>query len=546
MDQLRFATNPALSIAATNGGWSNAGGDNSVAVKIAQLVQSVLSSTAGATADTRIILSQLLNPTNGQPPMDVNLNQLLNNAVLQNVIKQLPPELLAKPQIFEAVVLQNTLLPSASANTGPSAPPLPNTLLSNPPLSNQSLLNLPLLIVPKAISTTSAQTPPSNLYRVSVEWQNRIIELISPQPLIAGNRVQLQTTPRGEIVLLAAALAAKAPLSGAGVSAPSQPATRLAIQQQIAQQALREIMPRQQSLTALIPTLQKLFAPAIRQQLPAPIQKALDQLLQSLPKPEQMKTAEGVKRALETSGNFLESRLVRTPNASTESPQRVIATDVKAQISTLLELIRRLVPAATIAPRTTPTVDNDELVYTQKPTAHTSAANNPQPKNEAESIDTLLTQLSKLLQAGLARIQVNQLDSFSARHLDTNTAAPTPTWVLELPLRTPFGADQLQVRVEQRQRKRGQQTRAQWNVQIALDLHDLGKLAATLSIVEKNVSATLWAEREMTHRKVQEQIDYLRAGLESVGVNVTEMRCRLGMPPPRKNPLSQRLVDVHT
>jgi len=531
MDQLRLAMNAATLSAAANGGWPDIGSDNSVAVKVARLLQSVLQSTTGAAPNAptsaSIILNQLLNPTNGPAPMDVNLNQLLNNAVLQNVLKQLPPELLARPQIFEAIVLQNTLLPSTTNNTPPQ--------------------NLPLLLLPSAAPANSAQpSVPTNFYRVTVEWQNRVIELISPQPLPAGNRLQLQTTPRGEVILLAAALA-KSPQPVSAVPTPLPPLTPLAAQQQIAQQTLREILPRQLPLTTLVPVLQKILQPAAQQQLPAPILKAVAHLLQSLPKPEQMKTAEGVKQAVENSGGFLEARLLRsTGTAAPESQRPLAATDLKAQINTLLDLVRRLAPPPVPTAARATVVSDDELVYTPKPAAHATVAINPPPKEDSDSADSLIAQLSKLLQAGLARIQVNQLDSFSARHIGGEQTAPVPTWVLELPLRTPFGTDQLRLHVEQRQRKRGQQMRPQWNVQISLDLHELGKLAATLAIVDKNVSATLWAEREQTHRKVQEQIAYLRAGLESVGVNVTEMRCRLGMPPARSNPLSQRLVDVHT
>jgi hypothetical protein len=157
-----------------------------------------------------------------------------------------------------------------------------------------------------------------------------------------------------------------------------------------------------------------------------------------------------------------------------------------------------------------------------------------------------LTQLSKLLQSGLARIQLNQLDSAVSRHTGNETQLQVPAWVLELPLPTSRGNDNLQVRIEQHHKQQDARKRVQWTVQIAFDLHDLGKLAATLSIVDKNVAATLWAERANTHRNVQDKIDYLRAGLESVGVRVTEMQCRLGLPPARTALVSQQLVDVHT
>ncbi|HET8711524.1 MAG TPA: hypothetical protein VFM32_09115, partial [Spongiibacteraceae bacterium] len=88
---------------------------------IAEIVGRILQSTSNsassappANASAAIILEQLLastklfDSTNGAAPMELNLNQLLNSSVLQKALAQLPPELLAKPQVIEALVLQNT------------------------------------------------------------------------------------------------------------------------------------------------------------------------------------------------------------------------------------------------------------------------------------------------------------------------------------------------------------------------------------------------------------------------------------------------------
>lgn len=536
----------ATSSAVATGGWS-AGGDNNIAAKIAQLLQSMLQSTSGATSDAAIIVTQLLNPTNGAAPMDVNLNQLLNNAVLQNALKQLPPELLAKPQIFEAVVLQNILLPNTPGKA--ATPNLPLLILPNPaaPMSSQPGTS------PAGASQSQSQSQVANFYRVTVEWQNRVIQMISQQPLPTGQRVQLQTTPRGELMLVPNL---KTALSHTTAPVGITP-TPISPVQQAAQQALRELMPRQQPLVTLLPLLQKLVQPTLRDQLPAPIAQAVKQLLQSLPRAEQIQTPTGVKQAVENSGTFLESRLVRAANSNpnpsaqpmAQTPAAIATTDLKAQISTLLALVRTFIPtqpAQSATPTSPLSISAEELVYTHKPALQPQQGHIATGQQSIDSTESLLSQLSKLLQAGLARIQVNQLDGIVARHVGNDAQMPVPTWTMELPLRSAYGNEQLQLRIEQQPRKRNQQKRPQWNVQIALDLHELGKLAATLAIVDKNVAATLWAEREGTHRRVQEQIGYLRSGLESVGVHVTEMNCRLGMPPTPKNPLSQQLVDVHT
>ena len=522
-----------------------------------------------ATASAAIILTELLNPTNGAAPMELNLNQLLSNALAQQAtaegsapalsgqasllqtlsqqvltqkaLAQLPAELLARPQVIEAVVLQNTLLPAAA--------------------TAREQAQLPQLIIP-APANPNAATPAqgtTTLYRVNVEWQNRLIQLLSPQPLPTGARVPLQVdveggpNPRATITLLRPEVAAKILLAQntAPATVRAQTPTAASTPAQAIQQSLRELLPRQQALHTLVPQLQKFIAPGVREQLPRPVFKALAQLLQALPKPAQLRTAESVRQALGNSGSFLEAKLAQavaaTPGAQ-PAPQ-IAAADLKAQIGALLALLRQLAPPTATAARapdaqTRQLPADDEFIYTKPAIQH--APGDAARPGANDSLDAHLAQLGKLLQAGLARIQLNQLDSAGARHLNHDTQAPVPTWVLELPLRTPHGVDQLQLRIEQRRKQQQQRQRVQWNVEIAFDLHAAGKLAASLAIVDKSVSATLWAERETTHRRVREEMSLLRAGLESVGVNVTEMQCRLGLPPPRANPVSQQLVDVHT
>jgi hypothetical protein len=534
---------------------------------------------------TSVILNALLSLANRALPMDINLNQLLNTATLKSPLTQLPAELLGKPQVIEAVVLRNTLLPSTPNNPQQPASPLLAALAGEPALESPTR------------------------YQVSMQWQGRVLQLVTPQPLPRGTTVQLQINSRGEVLLLppalpgtlagkgatpplqapaagmptgnapavasqsgaAATLAAMtrgAPQATAHAATPAiisltmtspqqaaQPAKPLPPQQTL-QQSLREVLPRQESLHTLVPLLQKLIAPrAGASSLPEPIAKQLVQLLKSLPRPEQLQTGPGLKRAVENSGSFLEARLVRgsapanpaAPNP--EAPGKVLESDIKAQMNALLGAVRRLLPAVAALPQATEadaeTALADELVYNPKQLQR----GNPiaQRDDAIDAGDLQLAQLSKLLQSGLARIQLNQLDGAVSRHNNADPQLLAPAWVLELPLANTRGhSDNLQLRIEQRPQQHEARTRVQWNVQIAFDLHELGKIATTLSIVDRNVAATVWAERADTHRSVQEKIDYLRAGLESVGVKVTEMQCRLGMPPARASLISQQLVDLHT
>lgn len=508
--------------------------NNAIAASYAAIVQQVLSSFARTPTSAPpaspaegggIILK--LTPTPSPPDMDLTLNQLLNTSLPLSSVKPLPPELL-KPQVLEALVLRSQLLAPPKSDAGQPAPPLPNT----PP-------------------ATSSPTAPAGQYRVSVEWQGRALQLLSPQPLPVGSRVQIEIDQRGELRLLPPRL--NIPSTPPTAGERPQPTSVQPPLPAPLQQAVRESLPRQQPLQTLLPTLLKLAAPALLQRLPAPVAQALQQVVKALPTPTQLQQPEGLRRAVVDSGSFLEAKLaaaVLSPAARPGAPTgdavepipAALDRDLKAQLAKLLAVVRQ---AGFTAPQRPTTTIPDTLVYAAKPLL---APNLPQAQAAtADEADTLLLQLDKLLQAGLARIQLNQLDAAISRHPAGNDAAPpAPAWVLELPLPTPRGHDQLQLRFERRQQRRDGRVQMQWQVQLAFDLHELGKLAVNLNIVEQSVAAILWAEREHTHRAVRQEMDFLRAGLESVGVRVTELQCRLGLPPERGPLAGQSLVDIHT
>lgn len=498
-----------------------------------------------------IILNPLPLPRVDAPPMDSLSNPLLNSATqlpLQT-LTPLPQELLGNPQVIQALVLRATLLPPPPGTEPAPQQPSPQT--------PQQLLPLqPSAPASQAAATQAAAAIAAPQYRITLQWQGRLLQLLSTQPPREGSRVQVQVGARGELTLLATAAparpAAAAPVAPPLQSSPAAPTPAPAAAAAVTlQQALRENLPRQTPLNTLVPVLQKLAAPALREQLPAPLARAVAHLLQVLPKPQQLQRADTVKQALRNSGTLLEARVARAaaqPATAAEAVPRVLAADVKAQIGQLLGLLVKLgfaapEPARAAVPAAPAEADQ---LYNPRPTPpqHHNAAG-PAP-NRTDDAATALHQLGKLLQSALARIQVNQLDSAASRHPAADAPPPVPTWVFELPLQTSRGADNLQIRLEQHRRRREGAQRVQWNVQLAFDLHELGKLAATLTILDRAVSATLWSEREHTHHAVQREIDTLRSGLEAVGVKVSEVQCRLGLPPARSAPLTQQLVDVRT
>lgn len=91
-------------------------------------------------------------------------------------------------------------------------------------------------------------------------------------------------------------------------------------------QALREALPRQQPVAEAYAGIARLL---LQGSLPPEIRRHIDRLLQSLPSPESLSSGSGLREALENSGTFLESRLLRAP----ASPARAQDTSGEATAS---------------------------------------------------------------------------------------------------------------------------------------------------------------------------------------------------------------------
>jgi hypothetical protein len=398
-------------------------------------------------------------------------------------------------------------------------------------------------------------TAANTMFRVALQWQGKTFEVLSPQPLPVATPIKIQVNNRNELILRdIAPPAATTATSRTNATAPlPQEMPLLNIRQQALRDVpplVRENLPRQQPLTTLLPVLRALLAPEQQTKMPPALTRAILNLWQSLPLPKQLQQPETLKQLLRNSGSFFEANTASARAVAAENPQalpRVLSTDVKAQITLLLTLLKSRSTAATSA--AVPQADNSiatevDMVY-QKPLPRQDNTMS-QPLHNPDENAELLQQLSKVLEGGLSRIHLHQLDSVVSRHSGPEAIPTVPTWVMELPVRTQHGYDQINVRIEEHAAKEEQQRKKQWLVQLGFDLHELGKFSATLSIIDRSVAATLWAEQERTHRTVQREMATLRTGLESAGVKVTDIQCRHGVPPERSGLILQRLVDTHS
>ena len=470
-----------------------------------------------------------------------------------------------KPGVIEAVVLSNSPL----LNSGGSEPEIRVTLESNQqryeittqvpiPVGARVQLRITAdnLAVLLAVKDGANASPQSSSQSLSQSTQTPT----GPAPQVTASQIAAETR--------SILKAGQAP--GNATTATATAAQSVAADRALIEQTLRETLPQQQSLRTLAPLLQTLLQQ--QQALPKPLATSLRHLLRQFPSPEQLQHPGPVKRALQDSGIFLESKLAR--RQALEPAQRQALAKLARQPDTPINrdikgLIERLLPQVQGALRTTPSTDSPTPAPTATgdtsplaalrnefapPTATPSHGGNPQAGHNQQSgdqnLDVLLRQLGRQLLATLAKTQLNQMESLGHRHhLSQDPQSPVNNWSLEIPIVHGGRVDNLELRIEQREEQnpaRRTNTKKQWSVMLNFDLHQLGKMQVQLSIVEQSVSAAVWSQQAATHRQVQQHLHALRSGLERVGVSVRQVECHLGVAPKGRPPLYQRLVDVRT
>jgi hypothetical protein len=164
------------------------------------------------------------------------------------------------------------------------------------------------------------------------------------------------------------------------------------------------------------------------------------------------------------------------------------------------------------------------------PTAEDPAAASLKPNaGRSEVARTLLDQTD----ASLDRMRIAQ---YGALHRDDpafNAVQPrdAPAWVFDIPVLTPQGASNAQVRISKDGRNGGDDPSGRrWSVEFALDTTATGPVHAQIRLYGRHVGVTLWAERGDTARLLQEQSGTLHDALGQAELQVEDVSVIAGAP----------------
>lgn len=353
-------------------------------------------------------------------------------------------------------------------------------------------------------------------------------------------------------------------------------------------ESMRTLLPYKDTANALLPAITQLqqLPAAARLQLVSPsVEQALKSLAAQIRSPLDLMQPKVVAQLVKNSGIFFESNLNKLVQGATNDPgkhslqssdlSRSFNQDTKGALLTLLSRVNQELSNSKSFPND-PTLKllqqlGSPAVFSPVATKEAPEAESDLPANLALFMQQLMnkpvkelsnkelrTQLLLLIQQhslhSLAKIQLQQLHSLNQEQETKDSAAPTASWQLEIPVKHHNDIQHLHLRIDREwiedkpdtnHNKSGGKIK-QWSVTLRFDLPTLGEFCAQLAIVDSNVSATLWAARENTFAQVREQIDGLRKQLENEGINVKYLQCMRGMPPEKPMALSYSLIDVST
>ncbi len=300
-------------------------------------------------------------------------------------------------------------------------------------------------------------------------------------------------------------------------------------QRLVQQQALRQLLPRQDSLKPLLDNLAKLLPQtaesksSTRQPAKATgargdtatgntpsrpgsahgeVQKLAVQLLRHCATTQSLGEAKGVQQAISHSGVFLEQQL-RAAMVGDFSPDR----DVKVQLLRLAAVLRQVIASPADNPTAKKGAD----------TARTMSLNN---------MESLL-QLQKQTEAGLARIQVNQLS-----HTITPQQGEERPLLIELPV---FNLQQqqtelLQLKIQRDKNRSGDSRQDCWSVTLKMSPAEYGEIQSIVTLSGGKVSVTFWCAETNTRELFREKLELLTQSLQEQGLEVARCSAHHGQP----------------
>lgn len=336
------------------------------------------------------------------------------------------------------------------------------------------------------------------------------------------------------------------------------------------QQIQRLLLP----LTTLQPPRLEALQAASGANLPSTVQQSLQQLLQGITEVRQLSGETGVRQTLNNAGVFLENQLVQGADTTRDfkaallklaaaltqqlqQPQTAsgaanrLPVEIREALSQLFsqpQPMQRLTAQLGTGNGQALTQLLIQLLGGQAGNSQTAQnAATMQQATQAQTLrpDMLLMRdMLREVESTTARVQLNQL----AMLRDTDTPSQNATWLLDVPLRDKNQLDWLQLRFSDKRSQGGSAEEEQWQIDIRLDTHALGRVQAAVSLSGEQVAVNVTAESAQVADILQQELPLLHDKLTELDLQVTGLDCDQDTvnfdSPANSQRISSHMVDI--
>jgi len=246
----------------------------------------------------------------------------------------------------------------------------------------------------------------------------------------------------------------------------------------------------------------------------------------------------------------------KTQPAPSQQSKDLLSNDLKALLLASLQLSQAPLSSA---PTPVKASELDQALAKLLAPLLTQSTQSPTPQDMTQlSGDKLLVLLQHQLQKILGRVQLQQLQSLNKQLQSAESGVALQHLQLELPIRHGTELYSLTIHIDEeiryqekepdegeRRDSEREQVR-QWQVKLAFELPQGGRLHAHLSIIDDSVNASLWAEDPQLLNKARQHLAELRERMINDGLDVKTLDCFAGSPPLATIELRYNLVDIKT
>ena len=275
-------------------------------------------------------------------------------------------------------------------------------------------------------------------------------------------------------------------------------------EQAVVQQALRQFLPKQQSLADFAVSLRQIAT--LTEGKPDTVSVAVHETLSALLSKDELMSAEGLKRGISNSGIFLEAKLANLP--------LTLQGDLKGHLLTLADVLQKTQGNLN-------SLSSAETSHTATSQVADSAPSKTLPDILAQTIDKDNALFNKT-EGAIARIVLDQLASLPQNDDQQNI------WQIEVPFTDGHHTDNVKLKINRESKANQASEQANWSVMLELNPPGLGTLHSKISLVDDRIDTYFWSDQQTIAALVREHLDLLSARYTQAGLAVGQLNALEG------------------